>query len=761
MVAESWVPSTDMSIGADKIEPAFQGASLPAYDDSGWQRIDLPHTWNAYDVTDSQAGYWRGIGWYRKHFRVDSQYAARRIVLEFEGVGQDAEVWLNGTYLGRHKGGYTPFFFEIHPRVDTDNVLTVKVDNLFDPTTPPTVKTDYNFYGGIYRRVSLVITNPVYISQMYWTTPEVTAESAQTAFHSEITNGSHTVMHLTLTEQIIDPKGNQVGTVSTPIVIATGQTKAFMQNAAPIANPLLWSPATPNVYHIRTSLHDGSQLIDAVESPLGYRWFHFDPQHGLLLNGKRIQLQGTNLHQTYPGMGNAIPKSRIVRDLEMVHDMGANFWRTSHYPHDEASMDASDRLGLMVLEEIPINKEIGNTDQYIVNVSRMAQEMIRRDRNHPSVITWGIAGEINAPAPISKRVVGSVATLYRQLDPSRPVTMHAPRGEEIADLVDVVGEDVSAATDKDHADHPQRAYMTAEYSAALIGRGIYGTDLYSEDRGLAAHEKHLGELNQRPWMAGGCIWNQFDYDGETYDPVFPRIVSFGMTDIWRIPKEVYFFYQSQWSAKPMVHIVGHWTWPGEEGSMRTVEVLSNQDEVELFLNGKSLGVKKNIPTAGLLYPPRTWQVRYESGILKAVARTSGEETTDQQTTAGPAYAIALTSDTQQIVSGDPESVAYITASIVDRNGVVISDAHPAVSFTWYGPGELMKQNWLGHGTGLTWNTVDGTTRVAFRSTPYSGRAVISAYSPGLRLGRMTINVTAPGKRDEMNYIDLDRNDELQ
>jgi beta-galactosidase len=748
-------------IGADKIEPAFQGAPLPAYDDSGWQPIDLPHTWNAYDVTDSQAGYWRGIGWYRKHFRVDSQYAARRIVLEFEGVGQDAEVWLNGTYLGRHKGGYTPFSFEIHPRVGTDNVLTVKVDNLFDSTTPPTVKTDYNFYGGIYRRVSLVITNPIYISQMYWTTPQVTVESAQTAFHSEITNGSRAVMHLTLTEQIIDPKGNQVGTISTPIVLPAGQTKALMQNAAPIANPQLWSPATPNVYHIRTSLHDGSQLIDAVENPLGYRWFRFDPQHGFLLNGKRIQLQGTNLHQTYPGMGNAIPKSRIVRDLEMVHDMGANFWRTSHYPHDEASMDASDRLGLMVLEEIPINKEIGNTDQYIVNVSRMAQEMIGRDRNHPSVITWGIAGEINAPAPISKRVVGSVATLYRQLDPSRPVTMHAPRGEEIADLVDVVGEDVSAATDKDHDDHPQRAYMTAEYSAALIGRGIYGTDLYSEDIGLAAHEKHLSELNQRPWMAGGCIWNQFDYDGETYDPVIPRIVSFGMTDVWRIPKEVYYFYQSQWSAKPMVHIVGHWTWPGEEGSTRTVEVLSNQDEVELFLNGQSLGVKKNIPTAGLLYPPRTWQVRYEPGILKAVARTSSEETTDQQATAGPAYAIALTSDTSQIVSGDPESVAYITASIVDRNGVVIPDAHPAISFTWYGPGELMKQNWLGHGTGLTWNTVDGTTRVAFRSTPHSGRTVISAYSPGLRQGRMTINVTAPGKQDEMNYIDLDRNDELQ
>ncbi len=745
---------------AATIEPRFQGASNRDYDDSSWNRVNLPHTWNAYDVMDEQPGYWRGIGWYRKHFRVDPKYAGKRISIQFEGVNQTAEVWLNGKYLGSHKGGYTGFSFEIVPRFDEDNVLTVKVDNLFDATVPPTVKTDYDFYGGIYRSVWLVVTGTTYISDVYWTTPQVSATVAQTEFHNIITNQGHIALHLTLAEQILDPKGIQVGSVEAPVFIGAGETKTIIENAKPLNDPQLWSPDTPNLYRIRTTLSDGSRLLDIRETSLGYRWYRFDPQRGFFLNGKRVQIQGTNLHQTYPGMGNALPKSRAIKDMQLVRDMGANFWRTSHYPHDAAMMDASDRLGLMVWEELPINKEIGNPSEYIANVSNMAQEMIQRDRNHPSVLLWGIAGEINAPMSVSHHVVGSISGLYRQLDPTRPVVMHAPRGEEIAALVDVVGADAGPETDQEHIRHPTRAYMTGEYSAALIGRGLYGGQ-YSEGNGLNQHEKYLRELNRRPWMAGGCIWNEFDYAGETYDPVIPHVVSFGMTDIWRIPKEVYYFYQSQWAEKPMVHIVGHWNRPGEEGKVQAVEVLSNQNDVELFLNGKSLGSKKNISGTGLRYPPRVWRVPYQPGTLEAVAKTAGKEIRDAQKTAGPAYKIVLKSDIPQIVSGDLNSLAYITAFVVDESGVIVPDAHPAISFTSDGPGELLKQTWLGHGTGLTWNAIDGRTRVAFRSTPRSGRAVISAYSPGLRTAQIPIEVTAAGKPDEMNYIDVAAHDELQ
>ncbi len=747
-------------VDGEKIEPRFAGAYKPAYDDSAWDAIDLPHTWNAYDVSDAEPGYWRGIGWYRRHFRVDKKFAGKRIVLEFEGVNQTAKVWLNGRLLGTHKGGYTGFSFEIAPRFGEDNVLTVEVDNLFDSAVPPTVKTDYSFYGGIYRSVDLLITDPTYVSDMYWTTPEVSKSEAQVELHSQVTNQTGRVMRLLLTQQILDPENKLVAETKTTISIGPDETKALTQTSGPLKNPRLWSPKAPNLYRIRTLLTERARNVDYLETPLGLRWYKFDPQHGLILNGKRIQIQGTNMHQSYPGMGDAVPKSRLIEDIEDMHDMGVNFWRTSHYPHDESTMEASDRLGLMVWEELPICKEIGDVSEYTKNVSVMAREMIQRDRNHPSVFVWGIAGEINAPPSVAKGVVKAVAELYRKIDPTRSVGMHAPRYDEVAALVDIVGEGVGPETDAKHLQYPDRPYLVAEYSAALIGRGLYGMGPDSEDLALQGHEKYLSDLNKRPWMAGGCIWNQFDYDGETYDPVIPHMVSFGMEDIWRIPKEVYYFYQSQWTEKPMVHIVGHWTWPGQEGKVREVKVYTNAGAVELYLNGKSLGPGMVNRNTGLLHPPSVWRVPYEPGVLRAVAKMGPVQIEDERRTAGPAYKIVLSADTDHLVWGDADSLAYLTASVTDANGVVVPGEHSAITFTSYGPGQLLKQGWLGHGTGYTWNVVDGKTRVAFRATSRSGRAVISAYSPGLRIGRVSINVTAPGKPDEMNYREEFKMDEL-
>jgi beta-galactosidase len=242
--------------------------------------------------------------------------------------------------------------------------------------------------------------------------------------------------------------------------------------------------------------------------------------------------------------------------------------------------------------------------------------------------------------------------------------------------------------------------------------------------------------------------------------VIPHVVAFGVGDVWRIPKEVYYFYQSQWNPKLMVHIVGHWTWPGEEGKTRPVKVYSNANDVELFLNGKSLGTKPGGDNPGLLHPPRIWQVPYQPGTLKAVAHVSGKELDHELKTAGSPHHIALESDVQQLRSGDLESLAYITASVVDQAGTVVPSSHDAITFTSYGPGELLEQSWLGHGKGLTWDLVAGKTVVAFRSTPRTGRAVISAYSPGLGMGRIELQVTAPGRPDEMEYKEKFDVDEL-
>ncbi len=740
---------------AGDIEPRFRDAMNPAYDDSQWQPVSLPHTWNAHDAAGEKPGYWRGIGWYRKHFRMDEWSTDKRAFLEFEGANQVAEFWLNGAYLGRHNGGYTGFEFDItdHLRPAADNVLTAKVDNLFHDTIPPTVKTDYCFYGGIYRNVWLRITDPIYVSSVVWKTPSVSRESAELALTAEVRNTTPQARQLTVVHEIVDPQGRVVRSISAPVALAANTT-ASVAAVDTVERPLLWSPDSPSLYGIRTTLRDGSATIDAVRNPLGFRWFKFDPQRGFFLNGQRVQIQGTNWHQSYPGMGNALPNSRHVKDMELIREMGANFWRTSHYPHAPATMEASDRLGLMVWEELPVNKEIGDPDEYIGNVSRMAEEMIARDRNHPSVVLWGIAGEVNASRQVSLKVVDAVVRLYRKLDPTRPVVMHEPRGEEIEALVDVVGLGVGKETDAKHRAHPDRSFMVGEYSVALSGRGIYGMGPDSEDLACERHEAYLAELNRRTWMAGGCIWHQFDFEGETYDSVIPHVNAFGMADTWRIRKDVFYFYQSQWTTKPMVHIVGHWTGPGEAGKprdVRDVKVYSNAPQVELFLNGKSLGVKSREAGRDLANPPRVWQVVYEPGTIKAVARSGEIEVTDARTTPGAPYQIVLESDLSKLVSGDPESLAYLTATVADRSGNIVPTAHDPVSFTLYGPGELLEQTWPGHPTGLTWNVVAGMTRIAFRGSTRSGTAVISAYSPGLKMGRIQLDVAGPGKPNEMDY----------
>ena len=739
---------------AAEVEPRFREAHKPDYDDSDWDAINLPHTWNQFDTRDEAPGYWRGIGWYRKRFRLAGQYSGKRVFLEFEGANSVAEFWLNGRRLGEHKGGYTSFELDVTGYAnfgEAENVLTVKVDNLFRDTLPPTVKTDYTFYGGIYRDVWLRISEPVYIAEAAWLTPSVSESAAALQVRTRLFNKTGQAQELTLVQEVLEPRGEVAKTFSLSVQIPAGETLEVKQDGGTLSNPLLWSPGAPNLYRLRSSLRDGSRRVDAVENPLGFRWFKFDPQQGFFLNGKRVQVQGTNWHQVYPGMGNALPNSRHVRDMEMMRAMGVNFWRTSHYPHDPATMEASDRLGMMVWEELPVNKEVGETREYIANVAAMAEEMIRRDRNHPCIIVWGIAGEVNAPPSVAKKVIGAVAARYRRLDPSRPVAMHEPRGEEIEALVDVVGLGVGKETDAKHQRFPNRPYLVAEYAASTMGRGIYGRGAESEELACENHAKYLRELNQRPWMAGGMIWHQFDYEGETYDTVIPHIVAFGMGDIYRIPKDAYYLYQSQWTARPMVHILGHWTWPMSEGKERAVTVFSNADEVELVLNGRSLGTKSDARDAGLLHPPRVWTLRYEPGTLEAVARHHGDEIRDQRRTAGAPHHLVLEADTHALESGNLESLAYISARVVDANGTLVPSAAHPITFTSDGPGELLRQSSLGHGAAWTLDAGAGITQMAFRSTDRTGHATISAYSPGLGMGRVEISVQAPGKPDEMEY----------
>ena len=734
-----------------EVESEFLHAQETAFTDSSWEQIFLPHTWNANDGSDEVAGYFRGLGWYRKHFVLGEELRGKRIFLEFEGVNQVAELWLNGKRVGEHKGGYTSFEFDVSTAAQFGaggNVLTVKVNNLYDLNIAPTIKTDLTFYGGIYRDVWLRITEPVYVAEAYWQTPSVSETAATIDVFASVGNPEKRAGKYQIVHEILDAQSNVVGKASARIS-AAGQGP--LKQTIRISNPRLWSPDSPYLYRIRTSLVEGSRTWDTSEIPLGLRWFSFDADKGFFLNGKRLQLQGTTWHQSYPGLGDALPNSRHYADMKGIREMGCNFFRTSHYPHDPAVIEACDQLGLLVLEELFVGEEVENTAAYFDIQAQTAREMIVRDRNNPSVILWGLSGEVDNPEK-SVEVVRNILLKFREIDPSRLTTMHDPRAEGVKQVLDVVGlYGTFERDDQDRAQFPARKYLIEEYSAAEIGRGIYGMGSHSEDLGCANHEDFLNQVNLRPWIAGSVLWHQYDYDGEEYDSVIPHVLPFGMADSWRIPKDVYYFYQSQWTSKPMVHICGHWTWPGEEGKSRRVKVYSNCSKLELKLNGRSVGVKENARHEGLTFPARVWDVPYEAGVLEAVGSSGSQSVSDQRKTAGPPAGIVLRSDVDRIVSGDRESLAYITAAIVDKDQTVVPNAFHPISFTWYGPGELLPQTWSGYPTGLTWNAVAGLTGVALRATDRIGRCRVTAFSPGLSLGRIEIAVATKGKKDEMEY----------
>jgi len=740
----------DAKTGSE-VEPEFLHATEVDFADSSssWEQIFLPHTWNAHDGSDEIAGYFRGLGWYRKHFVLGEELRGKRIFLEFEGVNQVSEFWLNGRKVGEHKGGYTSFELDVTAAARfgaAGNVLAVKVSNLYDPNIGPTIKTDLTFYGGIYRDAWLRVSEPVYLAALYWRTPSVSDWSATVELYAAIGNPEGRAGNYRLDYEVVDADGAVAARGTAPV-----ERGAVNEGRIQIANPKLWSPDSPHRYRVRASLREGERVWDSLEIPLGLRWFGFDADRGFSLNGKRLQLQGTTWHQSYPGMGDALPNSRHALDMLGIREMGCNFFRTSHYPHDPAVIEACDRLGILVLEELFVGEEVENTPEYFAIQAQTAKEMIERDRNNPSVILWGLSGEVDDPEK-SVEVVTKILQRYRELDPSRLVTMHDPRAEGVKKALDVVGlYGTFEHDDRDHVEFPARKYLIEEYSAAEIGRGVYSMGPTSEEAGCIEHEKFLAQVNLRPWIAGSVLWHQLDYDGEEYDSVMPHVLPFGMADSWRIPKDVYFFYQSQWSAKPMLHICGHWTWPGEEGKKRNVKVYSNYAEVELKLNGRSLGVKPSAKREGLAFPPRVWEVPYEAGVIEAIARSGAQTISDMRRTAGAPAAIVLKSDVSRIESGDRESLAYITASIVDKDGTVVPNSYLPISFTWYGPGELLPQTWAGYPTGLTWNAVAGMTVIALRATARVGRCRVTAFSPGLALGRVEIAVAAKGKRDEIEY----------
>jgi beta-galactosidase len=614
---------------------------------AGWENISLPHTWNTADVTDDEPGYYRGVGWYRKQLHIPADWQNRRLYLHFEGAGQAAEVYVNGQLAGRHAGGYTAFRFPISQLVKFGqgaiNEVVVKVDNSHNPDLPP-LSADFTFYGGLYRDVYLIAANPVHFtlddhaaSGLVVTTPKVSAEAAEIAVSGTVVNDAAARRRLTVLTEITDRDGRPVAQQRSSVTLAAGEKQAFRQTFASLRQPHLWSPDDPYLYHVTTTVREagGTEPLDAVSSPLGLRWFRFDAATGFFLNGQPLKLIGTNRHQDFPGLGNALPDALAERDVLLLKQMGGNFLRVSHYPQDPAVLAACDRLGILASVEIPVVNAITDSPAFFENCRNMLTEMIRQGHNHPSVIIWAYMNEVllRLPAGLTKdndagkTYLGRVAalaqeleTLTRREDPAR-YTMLVNHGAfdlyQQAGLTKIpmlVGWNLYSGwysggfqgfpdfLDRHRRVLPDKPLLVTEYGADSDARlhsfKPLRFDKTTEYANLF-HQFYLKEMLARPFVAGSTVWNLAEFNSETRQEAVPHINNKSLLTADRQPKDAYLFYQAHLLKTPFVRI-GSRAWnlragcaagPDSLHCRQPVEVYTNQPAAELLLNGKSLGMR--------------------------------------------------------------------------------------------------------------------------------------------------------------------------
>ena len=639
------------------------GSEKRAFAVTDLQTVNLPHTWNDKDAFDDTPDYRRGASWYRKELALNSSLKNKRIFLYFEGANQTAEVYVNERRVGQHIGGYSAFAFDVteHVKYDEPNLIAVKVDNSFNADIPP-LTADFTFYGGIYRDVWLIATDPVHIKVtdlaspgVVIETPDLTEKFASVKVRGTVVNTEDKPRTVEIVNSVVDADGQPIATTSSRLELKPKSEGVFERITKPISNPKLWSPENPYLYTVITRVTENGKVLDEITNPLGFRWFSFDG-NGCSLNGKPIKLRGANRHQDFKNLGNAVPDSIHVRDMELMKSAGYNFVRLAHYPQDPSVLAAADRLGLMIWEETPLVNYITISEAFNRNSALMVQEMIRQHRNHPSVIMWGYMNEIYLRVPkenevnIRKETVKlarALNQLAKQEDPTRPTTI-AFHGAEVynteglGEIADIIGwnlysgwysrefQDFGKFLDEQHRRYPNRPLIISEYGAnsdlrlhSLAPRRFDSTTEYQR----MFHESYIEQINARPYILGQAIWNEFDFGAELRGENMPHVNNKGMFTYDRQPKDVHFFYRANYSEKPVLHIAAtDWKYrAGTDLSPQPVDVYSNFDEVELFLNGVSLGKKQ--PNA---IKKATWNAAFRDGanLLTATGSKGGVILTD-------------------------------------------------------------------------------------------------------------------------------------
>lgn len=638
-------------------------------EDLQWERVSLPHTWNVRDVMDDRPGYYRGIGWYKKTIRLSPELKGKNLFLYFEGVNQQAEVYVNGKKAGTHLGGYTRFCVPVSRFLNFDdkdsaNEIVIKADNSHNDNIPP-LSADFTFFGGIYRNLYLIATNPVsfdltdYSSNgVYIQTPQVSELNASVSVRSRIFNSGAVSRKLTVRTFVNDREGKQVAVTSETVRFNGNEKTEISQQIRNIKSPHLWSPDDPYMYTVISRIYDvrDNRLLDEVVNPLGFRWFKFDPEKGFFLNGKPCKLIGTSRHQDYQDLGNALPDELHIRDMKLLKEMGGNFLRVAHYPQDPRVLEMCDRLGLLASVEIPVVNAITESEEFYQNCREMQKEMIRQNFNHPSVILWAYMNEVllkpkfenDKPrqeeyfANITK-LAQNLEDLIRKEDPSRYTFMSNHGAYDhykrigLTSIPMVVGwnlyqgwysdkiEGFGEFLDRFHKENPDKPMMITEYGADADPRlrsfNFVRFDKTVEYAGMY-HEVYLNEILKRPFVAGAAAWNLADFNSEQREETMPHINNKGLLNWDRSPKDIYYFYQASLLKKPFIKIAsGVWNFragiagEGANTCLQPVKVYTNLQAVRLFVNGKDLGVK------GVKDHSCEWIVPFTEGrnLLEAVS----------------------------------------------------------------------------------------------------------------------------------------------
>ena len=617
-------------------------AQMTGCDDSSWETVNIPHTWNDKDADDETPGFYRGPVWYRKQLFIDKSQEGRQAVIYFEGANQEVRFYLNGQFVGEHKGGYTRFCFDItsHLRYGQENLFAIYVNNVYNPNIPP-LSADFTFFGGIYRDVYLQFMNPVHIatndyasSGVYIRTPEVNNSAASVEITTLLTNDMPQPTEIRVENIICDADGKEVKKTQAEVKLAAGETKTDISKKIKIDSPRLWDIDDPYRYMVYTRILDKRKgtLLDEVVNPLGLRWFKFDSEKGFFLNGKGRKLIGTARHQDYFQKGNALRDELHVQDVLLLKEMGGNYLRVSHYPQDPVIMEMCDKLGIVTSVEIPVVNAVTETEEFLHNSVEMAKEMVRQDFNRPSVMIWGYMNEIFLRRPytegkqledyyrFTEKVARALEATIREEDPSRYTMMayhNMPQYYEDAHLTEIPMiqgwnlyqgwyepdiNEFQRLLDRAHKAYKGKVLMITEYGPGVDPRvHSYQPERFdfSQEYGLVYHKHYLNEMMKRPFIAGSSLWNLNDFYSESRVDAVPHVNNKGVVGLNREKKDVYWFYKTALSRRPIL-VIGNREWKSRGGVVNTaqkeciqsVPVFSNAEEVELFVNNKSLGKKK-------------------------------------------------------------------------------------------------------------------------------------------------------------------------